>query len=440
MTWLQRYRLADYIRRSLWILPVCGMVVALGAVRFLHWVEAAMAWKLPLDPSTTVTLLGALSSSMFTLIVFVCSALLITVQLASAQLTPRIIGLVLQNRFTKLSLTLFVFAFTFALATLVRIKGGVPPLTTYVAVYSCLASLGVFFYLVDHICISLRPSGALGFVARLGREVIENVYPRRLSAAQDATPQRAKVMDGEPCWTIPNLKEGVVLAFDMEGLVALAQRANCMIVIVPQVGDFVAADQPLFRIFGSGAPPSAALLYESLAVGAERTLQQDPSFTFRILVDIASKGLSAAINDPTTAVLAIDQIQHLLRQIGSRHLNESQVRDGQGSVRLLYRTPDWEDFVYLAVTEIRQFGGTSIQVARRLRAMLEDLIQTLPPERTAVLQLQLRLLERSAKRFFEDPEDRAMADLSDSQGVGGREVFNDKGTELPSVQSTTSTI
>ena len=108
-------------------------------------------------------------------------------------------------------------------------------------------------------------------------------------------------------------------------------------------------------------------------------MEQDPAFAFRIIVDIASKGLSPAINDPTTAVLAIDQIHHLLRSVGGRHLDEGLAHDRSGSLRLVYRTPDWEDFVYLAVTEIRQFGGTSIQVARRLRAMLENLTDILSP-------------------------------------------------------------
>ena len=91
-------------------------------------------------------------------------------------------------------------------------------------------------------------------------------------------------------------------------------------------------------------------------------------------------------------------------------------------MRLVYRTPDWENFVHLAVTEVRQFGGKSIQIARRLRGMLENLIQTLPEERTAVLRQELDLLERSTKRFFPEAEDRAMAKVSDSQGVGGKQA------------------
>ena len=426
MTWLQRYRLSRYFRGSLWILPAIGMATALVAIRVLHAIETLVGWESGFDPSTAQTLLGTLAASMFTLIVFACSALLISVQLASAQLTPRLIGLVLQSRTTNHAVALFVFTFTFTLGALLRIKGAVPLLTAYVAVCSCLASLLVFFYLVERLCYVLRPSGALGWAARLGREAITQVYPRRLSECSGTTPEPAPSQTGAPRCTIHNRREGVVLAFDMNGLVTLAQRADCLIEMVPQVGDFVAADQPLFRVFGQGALPAESALYHSVAVGPERTMQQDPAFAFRIMVDIASKGLSPAINDPTTAVLAIDQIQYLLRHVGSRRLDEGRVRDPQGSVRLLYRTPDWEDFVALAVTEIRHFGGTSIQIARRLRAMLQDLVQTLPEDRAAILRMESKLLDRSAKRFFVEEEDQAMADVSDFQGVGGRQTMNDK--------------
>ena len=105
------------------------------------------------------------------------------------------------------------------------------------------------------------------------------------------------------------------------------------------------------------------------------------------------------------------------------------------SVRLLYRTPDWEDFVYLAITEIRHFGGTSIQVVRRLRAMLEDLVQTLPQERTDLLYLELELLKRSAQRSFLEPEDQALANVSDVQGVGGKYGPSKKDGEVETIRN-----
>jgi uncharacterized membrane protein len=257
--------------------------------------------------------------------------------------------------------------------------------------------------------------------AWLGRDVIESVYPRRLAESQGAVPAPASALKGKPSCIVPNRRDGVVLAFDMPGIVALARRADCIVELVPQVGDFIAVGDPLFRIFQGRGAELADPLCESVAVGQERTLEQDPAFVFRIIVDIASKGLSPAINDPTTAVLAVDQIHHLLRNVGSRRLDDGWACDAGARMRLVYRTPDWGDLVRLAVTKIRQFGGTSIQIARRLRAMLENLIETLPPERTPLLREELTLLRRSAERCFTDPEDRALAEVSDFQGVGGKQ-------------------
>ena len=397
-----------------------SMVAAPAAVPLLHRVEELAGWESRLNPETARALLATMAASMFTFIVFVCSALLVAVQLASSQLTPRIIAIVFRDPGTKFSLTVFVFTFTFSLAVLVRINNSVPLLTTRLAAYSCLASLGVFLYLIDHVGKALRPSGALRSVASLGRRVIETVYPRRLTEVTQAPREPSASLDGEPTFTVTNLKDGVVLAFDIQGLVSMAQRGDCVIEMLPQVGDFVAAGDPLFRVFQGGAALTAGDLRQSVAVGQERTMEQDPALAFRIMVDIASKGLSPAINDPTTAVLAIDQIHHLLRNVGSRHLDDERVFDVSGRVRLVYRTPAWEDFVELAVTEIRHFGGESIQIARRLRAMLENLIQTLPEERVLLLRQELSLLHRSAERFFPEPEDRALAEVSDFQGVGSK--------------------
>jgi uncharacterized membrane protein len=397
------------------------MVAAIVSVYLFHGIEEEMGWQSSIHPSTAQAVLGTMASSMFTFMVFVSSALLLAVQLASSQLTPRIIALFFRDPITKFSLIIFVFAFTFTLAVLLRVGTSVPPLTSHLAAYSCLSSLGVFFYLIDRVGKMLRPSGVLWLVAWLGREVIESVYPRPFTASQESPRKAVEVLELQPTRTIPNRRDGVVLAFDIPGLVSLAQRIDCVIELVPQVGDFVAVGDPLFRIYQGGENLLTEALYQSVAVGQERTFEQDPTFAFRIMVDIASKGLSPAINDPTTAVLALDQIHHLLRDVGERHLDDERVKDKGGKLRLLYRTPDWEDFVQLAVTEIRHFGGASIQVIRRLRAMLENLIQTLPQERTALLRQELELLHRSAERFFMEPEDRALAEASDLQGVGGKQ-------------------
>jgi uncharacterized membrane protein len=209
------------------------------------------------------------------------------------------------------------------------------------------------------------------------------------------------------------------MAFGAADLARLAERADAVVELLPQVGDFVATGGPLFRVAGGAVSPDA--LRGCVAIGPERTLEQDPRFVFRILVDIASKALSPGINDPTTAVQALDQIQHLLEFLGRRHLDEGRVRDRAGNLRLVYGTPDWADFVMLAVSEVRQFGAGSLQVDRRLRAMLEHLLEVLPDERRPPLRQELALLGNAVEREFQDEEDRRRARVADYQGVGASE-------------------
>jgi len=418
MSWLLQYRIRLYVRDSLWILPAISIVVALVAARFLVAFEAAMGWRGTVTPETARLLMSTVAASTFTLVVLVSSAMLLAVQLASAQLTPRIIALIYRSPYGKLAFAVFAFTFTFSLATLIRIEDRVPLVASYLAGYGFLVSLTLFIVFTDTMGKMLRPSSALRRVGLAGREVIRSVYPS-LRTAESKLPLPLKVPLVPEPRVIRNDEDGAVLAFDMSGLINKATKSNCIIELVPQVGDSIAAGDPLLRVFGDPKNLSESQLRNSVAIGNERTLEQDPMFAFRIIVDIASKALSPAINDPTTAVLAIDQIHHLLRDVGRRYLAEGQERDPQGELRLIYRTPEWEDFVQLGTIEIRQYGRDSIQVQRRLRAMLEDLLETLPPHRHPILKSELSLLGTSLRRVFPDLEDQRLAESGDLQGIGG---------------------
>ena len=421
MSWLNRHRFKLYLRNSIWVFPVVNIAGGLIALALLNKIDRALGWEINLGADTARTVMATVAASMFTLVVVGSSAVLLAVQLASAQLTPRIITLVYRSRIRKFCLSAFCFTFTFSVGALVRLESSVPLLTSYAAAYGFLINLALFLYFIDGMGKTLRPGSALYIVGVAARDVIESVYPSKLKKDQPLISKPLEILKRDPSRVVINEIDGVVLAFDSRGLKALAENANCLIELVPQVGDFVAAGDPLFRIFDGGETISDDTLRHSIAFGQERTLEQDPTYAFRIIVDIASKALSPAINDPTTAVLAIDQIHHLLRNVGLRNLAQGRETDGRGELRLVYRTPDWEDFVHLAVTEIRQYGRESIQIMRRLRAMLENLIQTLPERRAPMLRLELSLLQTSAKRMFVDLYDQALAETGDLQGMGGGE-------------------
>jgi uncharacterized membrane protein len=153
-------------------------------------------------------------------------------------------------------------------------------------------------------------------------------------------------------------------------------------------------------------------------LGAERTFEQDPKYAIRLLVDVAIKALSAAINDPTTAVQALDQIEDLLMRLSRRSLTAGRSRDARGKIRLVFPVPSWEDFLVLAFDEIRFYGASSIQVMRRMRALLQNLIEHVPPERRAAVERYQERVDKGIRRAFEDLEDRKDALEVDRQGLG----------------------
>jgi uncharacterized membrane protein len=409
-------------RTSLVLWAGLALVAALVAAPAVRWLDRETEWVVfGFSPDGARAILGALVGSMLTFIVFVLSATLIVVQLASGQSTPRVIALVLEAPGVRLALAVLTFSYVYTLAALGRVEDRVPDLHVSIAVFLNLACVVVFLLFVQRLSTDLRPSSLIRLVADRACRVFEEVYP--LPYDPDRSERNAS---GTPPAVSKQIVEytgtsGVVMAFGETELVRLAEQAETIVELVPQVGDFVAVGDPLFRIAGGARPLPPDALRGCIAIGAERTLEQDPRFVFRILVDIASKALSPGINDPTTAVQALDQIQHLLLCLGRRHLNDGRVRDRAGKLRLVYRTPDWADFVMLAISEVRQFGAGSLQVDRRLRHMLEHLLDALPDERRPALREEFALLGSAVERNFEDEEDRKRARVADRQGVGASE-------------------
>lgn len=422
MSWIVRHRVRNYLKASLFVTPIASIVLALLVAPVVRWIDARTQWELfGFGTAGASAVLAGLSSSIFGLIVFAFSILLLAIQIAGGQLSPRIIARVFRLPSVRRTVAFFVFTYTYALAALGRIGDRVPQLPVAIAIVCSLVSLALFLVLVQRVGEEFRPGTVVTNVGAETRTVIQSIYPLPFTDAggteaarpfDSATPARVIEHEGS---------SGVVLAFDAEGLTAMAARAGCVIELVPQVGDFLAIGEPLFRLHGAGAAAlDESALRQSVAFGIERTMEQDPAFGFRIIVDIAAKALSPAINDPTTGTLAIDQLHRLLLYVSRRQLDTGVVRDKAGAVRLVYRTPNWDDFVTLAGTELRAYGAPNPQIPRRLYAMYEQLLRAVPPERAVALRREVELLDAAVERAYPDPRDRAIAGARDLQGFGSR--------------------
>jgi uncharacterized membrane protein len=420
MNWGIGYRAGRAFKASLWSVPLIAIPFALAATRILHWIDARIEWPfLGFAVPGAQAMLQAVSTATLSFMVFTFGSLLIAIQVASGTMTPRIIATtLLQNYIIRYTVGLFMFTWLFAIGVQNRIDQKVHELPLFVAGIMGVLSFAAFFYLIDYASRLLRPITVLSNVGNNGLAVIRDVYPQ-LSQGPAPAAEKRRWPDAPARVVVHDGTSGIVLGANVEKLLREAEARGGIIEFVPQVGDFVAFDEPLFNLYGDAALISDHILRSTVAFGSERTMEQDPTFAFRIVIDIALKALSPAINDPTTAVLAIDQLHRMLRSVGTRHLRTDEIADKTGEPRVIFRTPNWEDFVHLAFSEIRYYGSTNLQIVRRLRAMIENLIQTLPDHRHEELLRQLELLDRAVRKTFENPEELELARVADTQGLGG---------------------
>ena len=421
MSWSSRYAIKSYLLSTVWIAPAIALLLEQLTFRIAYAYQVDLGWVpgFVVGREGTIAIADYVISSSIAFIVFTFSSLIVAIQVASGQLTPRIIATaLLRDNAIRGSVAVFVYALLLAIAVKTRVDTIPRSLVSITGILGLFSAL-VFMFLIDHAARLLRPVNIVWRIAQQGRQVIDDVYPNLLQVS--STPSQTPNTLGPPERIVRHRnRSATVLAVNLDALVAEAKRADVVIELMARVGDFVARDEPLFQLRGAGATKvDDRFLSSQVAFGRERTIEQDSTFAFRVIVDIAIKALSPAINDPTTAVIAIDQLQRLLHTVSNRDLRDERILDGDGQLRLILHTPNWKDFVDLTFCEIRLYGAANFQVARRLRAMIESISQNLPESRVSALHEELDLLNRTVAELYLFPEDLARARASDTQGLGG---------------------
>jgi uncharacterized membrane protein len=418
------YRLWHNLSSSLWLVPLLcvlgGIILALGTAAIdRYFGYGLIPQSVTGSPNAAQTILNMIATSMVTLTSIALTLTLVAVQLAMGQFSPRIVRALLSDYRTQLSIGLFAATIAYSMLTLREVdpQGGVlPGLATIVAYLLMLASIITLILYVHHASQKLRVGGLIDFVGDELRKQLDDSYP------VDHTGATSNRHD-ERCVVAP--KPGVIIRVDHQGLVAAARSVGCVLEMVPTMGDFVPAGAPLFRVHGEPEGLDSEKIAHLVALGHERTHDTDPAFGFRKLVDIAERSVVQPFNDPTTAVQAIDRLHDCMRQLAPRPFPSGRHYDEQGELRLVVRTIGWDGYVRLAFDELRLAGAYSPQVARRLRAALEDLKTVAPPERQPVLDRQLDLLKGLVSQIYEEEEEEIGASLTaDQQGIGsGQDVI-----------------
>ncbi|HXY32420.1 MAG TPA: DUF2254 domain-containing protein [Gemmatimonadaceae bacterium] len=404
-----------------WVVPLVYSTTAISAGLLLPRIETRLFPGLSagMSVSAAQAIYSSIASGMMALTGIVFSMAFVMVQFSATAYSPRLVVWMATDRLMSHAMGVFSATFIYAIAALAWVgrheSTEVPFVSTWIVVGLLIASVWMFAGLVGRLT-RLQVNRMLSFTGDQGRGVIDELFPQLLAGEPlAAVDDRATLPVTQVL--VHHGRPRTVQAHDTHGLLRAAIDANGVIEVAATVGDTLVEQTPLLRLLG-GHRISDHRLHSCFVLGRERTFAQDPKYALRLLVDIAIRALSPAVNDPTTAVQALDQVQDLLLRLGLRSLEIGTLTDSSGAVRVVIPLPTWEDYVTLGLEEIRQYGAGSMQVMRRMRALVADLIAALPEERQGLLRHYEERLRSTVDHAFADVEDRQQASVMDRQGIG----------------------
>lgn len=409
-----------------WIPPVVGVLVASVLAAVALTIDEVLVW--PTDPmpplfsgsaSTARSLLATIAGVGTSLLTLVFTIVTVVIQLATGQYSARALRTLYTDRPSHFTVGIFVTTISYALIVLLRVDSGADPLgvTVMLAVLLAVLSVVTFAIFAHHVAHLIRVGSLVATIAGDTRRVIDQQMPHPVCDASERSGPSSDRPDPRSGRSIPMQESGVLVDMDEPALVQAAQRADAVIEVVPAVGDFVPEGAALFRVWGEDVDHDE--FHRSVVVDVERRLEGDAGWGLRILVDTCLRALSPSVNDPTTAVQALDRIHEQLRVLATRELVKNEWRGPEGELRLLVRTRDWEQYVALGVDEVRRAGAQHLQVLRRLRALLLDVQVVAPADRQPPLERRLTMVEAMVQQL-DSAEDRDLAMAPDTQGLGGQ--------------------
>jgi uncharacterized membrane protein len=372
---LRRLRLRalrDRLRESLLFLPAlmllgsAAVAVVLAEIDSRHQAHP-LPWTFSFAPGTASTLLGTIAGATITTAGVVFSLLVVSLQLASGQFSPRVLRGFWRDQFGQVLVGLLLSTFAFCVLALARLDpqaARAPALTVMFALLLALASVVFIVVYLDRIS---RQQYVGRIVARVAGETLHLVHelpygPHVGMRVGEPVPVPAVEAMGEPL-IARSPGDGWVQQISRRAVIAGAPPGS-VVRLETRVGGYLVRDTPVASVWPQPADPAgvSALIRAAVILGPARTMQQDIDFGLRQLNDIALRALSPAINDPTTAIEVVLRIGSIMRPLVLAELPAQSVRDSAGRVLLTPFDLNHAEYIGHAFDQLRVYAAAHPQV------------------------------------------------------------------------------
>lgn len=372
----------DQARRSFWLIPALSVILAILLGVLLPYLDYTQDIHIGLIDNLSTDITAILLSSVATATLGVAgvsfSVTVVALQLASQQLSPRVLRTFQADRLNQLVLALLIGSFVYNIMILLAMDASpdtsVPHLSTLTAIVIAFLALVFFIAFLHNIVMSIQASTLIRRIAADSHTAIDEAYPGDIGQDpfdQQAISDQVKRRKKQHCIEVRAPRAGYITSIH-ENILENAAAHDVLVEQRINIGEFVVSGGLLAVVWSSTPAQTAQAMTrdicKSFQIGDERTLVQDVSFAVRQLSDVALKGLSPGINDPTTAENALNSCADTLVRFASKKRPSMLRTDAQGKVRFIAASPDLNALILLGFDQVRvkssSYPAVSIQMLR----------------------------------------------------------------------------
>ena len=426
--------LIDRLRSTYWFVPAVlttgAVALALSLTALDRWFPDATSWIVFAyagGADGARALLSAVAGSTITVVSVTFSVLVVALTVSSQHFGPRLLNSFMRDNGAQLVLGTLTGTYAYCLVVLRTVQGAdgdgyaafVPHLAVTGALLLTLISVAMLIYYVHHVAISMQVSEITAGVARELERTIERLYPERLEEVEP-TLLRAPVVPDRAI-RIDSIASGYVQGIEHRAILDLASAHGTTVWLTSRVGDFATAGVPLAMADPAPADRGAFSdrLRRAYTIGADRTPYQDAAFGVQQLVEVALRALSPGVNEPFTAITAIDRLGQGLNALVRRAVPSAVLMDEARTGRVVSSPRTFPELLQAAVEPVAIYADRNPAIAERLLQMLRMLAAAARrPEDRAAVGRAADFVVDAAQRHLEDREHRARIEARRTQVIG----------------------
>lgn len=337
--------------------------------------EVVIAFKESISPflvhssDNARLILGTIVGSLISLMVFSFSMVMVVLNSATATLSPRVLPNLISNKFHQIVLGFYIGSIIFSLNLIVNIDSpdieyATPSLGIFFSMNMVIVCLGLFVYFIHSISQKIQVDNILNSIYNSTKAELKNI---------DADEPTYKRPDTEKWINYSAEFSGYLKQIDYQGLKQFCKKHEVKLKVDVGLGSFVAKHYPFFQANKALDEDLKKNIMAHFTLYMQERIADHYSFGFKQISEIAVKALSPGINDPGTAIKAIDLLSDLYIQL--LFVQEKSYLLNDEDEICVYLSPiSYEDLMYLTLIPIREYGHTDIMIFMRLLDCLEHML------------------------------------------------------------------